>query len=174
MDEPRHRSHPVAGFTLVELMVVLAVFTILASAGIPALQSMVADHRHAAHVNTLIGHIQRARTEAVRRGHPVTLCPSTDASTCNAGRWDRGWLLFADADGDGTVDNTDRLVAVEDPLSRAGVAYNRDRLTFRYDGTTAFNGTFTVCDARKERVRGLVISRGGRLRRDSGTPADCP
>ncbi|SFD07962.1 type IV fimbrial biogenesis protein FimT [Thiohalospira halophila DSM 15071] len=176
MEEPRQRSHPVHGFTLVELMVVLAVFTILASAGIPALQSMVADHRHAAYVNTLVGHIQRARTEAVRRGHPATLCPSADASTCDNGGWQDGWLLFADEDGDGSVDTGEDLLAIGEDLPGSRTAYNRNRLTFLYDGTTPFNGTFTLtlCDASQARVTRLVISRGGRLRKVNGTPSNCP
>jgi type IV fimbrial biogenesis protein FimT len=174
MEEPRYSSHPAAGFTLVELMVVLAVFTILASAGIPALQAMLADHRHAAQVNTLTSYIHRARAEAVRHGHPVTLCPSSGAATCDGGEWEEGWLLFADTDGDGSVDDDDRLLAVGNGLRTAQASFNRPRLTFRHDGTTAFNGTFTVCDARSERARQLVISRGGRLRRGGTNPANCP
>jgi len=174
MEEPRQPRHPAAGFTLVELMVVLAVFTILAAAGIPALQAMLTDHRHAAQVNTLTSYIHRARAEAVRHGHPVTLCASPDAASCNGNAWDQGWLLFADVDGDGVMDDADTRMAVEDPLGQAGATYNRSRLTFRHDGTTAFNGTFTVCDARQTRVRQLVISRGGRLRQGTAAPSECP
>ncbi|MFP4131879.1 MAG: GspH/FimT family pseudopilin [Thiohalospira sp.] len=174
MEEPRQPRHPAAGFTLVELMVVLAVFTILASAGIPALQAMLADHRHAAQVNTLTSHIQRARAEAVRHGHPVTLCPSSDAATCDGGEWEEGWLLFADTDGDGSVDDDDRLLAAGEGLRTAQASFNQSRLTFRHDGTTAFNGTLTLCDASRSRVTDLVISRGGRLRRQDGNPDDCP
>ncbi|MGM0413438.1 MAG: GspH/FimT family pseudopilin, partial [Pseudomonadota bacterium] len=135
MERPRKGIRSEGGFTLVELMVVLAVFTILATAGIPALQAMLADHRHAAQVNTLTSHVHRARAEAVRHGHPVTLCPSSDAATCDGGAWEDGWLLFADVDGDGDVDDPDdRLLAVGDGLRQARADYNRTRLTFRHDG----------------------------------------
>jgi len=72
------------------------------------------------------------------------------------------------------VDNNDRLLGVGDGLRTAQASYNRPRLTFRHDGSTAFNGTLTLCDAEQSRVTALVISRGGRLRKGDGDPDDCP
>ena len=176
MEGPRSPAHHQRGFTLMELLVVMVTFTVLVMAGVPAMQATLANHRHTAHINTLTAHIQHAREESARRGNPVTLCPSLDGDACtdDESRWEKGWMVFSDVDGDGALDNADTPVTVSDALRRGTARYNRDRLTFRHDGTTAFNGTFTVCDATGDRVRELIISRSGRLRKDTGTPDDCP
>jgi len=46
---------------------------------------------------SLASHLEYARQEAIRRGSPVTVCPSRDGRSCQAkGDWRQGWLIFTD------------------------------------------------------------------------------
>ena len=85
--------------TLIELMVALAIGVILLTIGIPAFQTMMQGNQATGSANEMLGAIRLARSEAVKRAAPVTLCPkNADNSGCVAGAWQNGWLLFTDAD----------------------------------------------------------------------------
>lgn len=92
------------GFTVVELMVTLAVAAVLIAAGIPSLTAMIQNNQLAAASNALVTAVQLARSEAVRRGRPVTVCSSADGSSCrnaSTGWAGQRWLVFQDAAGAG-------------------------------------------------------------------------
>ena len=90
-----HRLHRMkrAGFTLVELLVVIAVLVILATVGIPNFGPTVANGRATAAANDLLGALQLARSEAVRLNEPVDLIPE------DPNNWALGWTI----ERDGTV-----------------------------------------------------------------------
>jgi type IV fimbrial biogenesis protein FimT len=69
-----YRPHSRAGFTLVELLVVLAILAILATIGLPSFQRLVADYRVASQANSVQGLLQFARTEAIKRTNGVIVC----------------------------------------------------------------------------------------------------
>jgi type IV fimbrial biogenesis protein FimT len=100
----RHRSVGGQGFTLIELMVVIALVAILSAIVIPGLSSFVQDGRVSANVNEFISSITFARTEAVKRGRLVTMCRSSNAdagnaSTCLAAGddWASGWIVYEES-----------------------------------------------------------------------------
>lgn len=74
------------GFTLVELMITLAVMAILLTVGIPSFQSIFQSNRLATQANEMIGSINLARSEAIKRGANVTITP-------NAGGFQNGWCI---------------------------------------------------------------------------------
>lgn len=104
----RHKSN---GFTLLELMVTIFVVAILISVGVPGFVRTIQTSRMASSTNDLVTSIHRARSEAVKRHVPVTLCasnnPLSGAPACNVGGNMVGWVVFvddADIDGNGQPD----------------------------------------------------------------------
>src|SRR5882672_12636130 len=73
------------GFTLTELMVVLAIVAILLSIGVPSYRYVTNSYRMSAEVNGLLGDLQYARSEAIKEGQTVSTCVSTNGTACAGG-----------------------------------------------------------------------------------------
>lgn len=105
------------GFTVIELMVTLAVAAIVISMAVPSFQSVVNGNKLAAGANELMASLQAARMEAIRRGQRAGVCFSTKTNsgvdaTCSNANVD-GWIAFVDANGDGDFDKAgDTLIRV--------------------------------------------------------------
>jgi len=164
-----------AGFTILELLVVLVIGASVLTIGVPAFQSVVADQRSTTSTNELIESLILARSEAIKRGRYVSVCVSADGQSCAAGgSWDNGWIIFVTASATpGTVDGGDEILRVHQPLS---ASLNIDTLgnidsfiSFRPAGTTGtnalnFSGTLTLCDQHGATgPRGLVVTPSGRI-----------
>jgi len=92
------------GFTLIELMITVAVVAIVLAIGVPSFQEMMRNNRAATHMNGIIGALNLARSEAIKRGRRVSLCPSSDQAGCSGSDWAKGWIVFVDtATADGSV-----------------------------------------------------------------------
>lgn len=72
----RFAPRAVAGFTLIELMVTLAVVAITLAIGVPSFQGIVSDNRLSSAANGLIGAFNIARSEAIKRGRSITVTPT--------------------------------------------------------------------------------------------------
>jgi type IV fimbrial biogenesis protein FimT len=91
------------GFTLVELMVVVALIAILLAVAVPSFKSVVQRNRIATQLNGFISDVGLARSEAIKRGLPVSLCASSDGANClETNTWHLGWMMFFDPTGSGT------------------------------------------------------------------------
>jgi type IV fimbrial biogenesis protein FimT len=102
------------GFTLTELMVVLAIVAILLSIGVPSYRYITNSYRMSAEVNGLLGDLQYARSEAIRQGQTVTTCVSTNGTACTGGfAWAGGWIVFSDPNANSTVDAGETVLRVQ-------------------------------------------------------------
>lgn len=91
----------VCGFTLIELVVVLAMIAITLAIAGPVMDSIVGNNRSSAYANSLLSALRLARSEAVMRGEPVALCAMNDPADPSAGcasDWTGGWMLFTDSE----------------------------------------------------------------------------
>ena len=90
------------GFTLVELMVTVAVLAIVAAIAFPSFQGTLRSNRVASANNEVLGLLSLARSEAIRSNRGGGVCGSSDGASCD-GSWSAGMLAFTDTDGDGTM-----------------------------------------------------------------------
>ncbi len=120
-----------AGFTVIELMVTVAVAVVLLTMAVPAFHTFVQNNRITAQTNDLVTAINLSRDEALKRRATVTVCSSADGSSC-AGNWHDGWIVFTDANANSTVDaGTDQVLRVWGALD-GGATINGAPASLRY------------------------------------------
>ena len=171
-----------AGLTLPELLVTLAVVSGLAVAASNGLPGFIQTNRMAAEVNAFVTALQLARSEAVKHGRRVVLCPSADGEYCaDSSQWKQGWILFASDNREREADEA--LLQSGNPLG-AGILMRsgnyRKRIVYQPDGSSGgSNSSFTFCDTRRRAPpRVICLSNTGRPRltrtRCDGRPITCP
>lgn len=85
------------GFTLIELMVTIAVLAIVVTIAAPSFTTMINGNRSVALGEELATAFNYARSEAVKRGGRISICASSDGASCTAANtWTQGWIVFTD------------------------------------------------------------------------------
>ncbi len=98
-----HNRRETDGFTLVELVITLAVAAILVSTAVPSFVQLVSNTHATRITNDFVTTLHAARGEAVKRNVRVTVCHSANEKTCNpGGKWTDGWISFIDLNNSGT------------------------------------------------------------------------
>ena len=96
------------GSNLLELMATVSVLTITLTMGVPAFNVLRSSIQRSQASAELLSSFALARSEAARRGVPVTVCPSTNATTCDSSgspNWNKGWIAFSDVNMNKVVDS---------------------------------------------------------------------
>ena len=105
------------GFTLLETLVVLALLGILLSLAVPAVSDLRSRHLVQAQAEGFLNSLVLARSEALRRQQRLTLCARASDSVCDTGgHWQQGWLVFVDANDNGTRESDELLIEVHPSL----------------------------------------------------------
>ena len=177
------KQHTVHGYTLLELLVSLAVAMILAMISTSWLPRVIQESRLTTAVNQLVSGLHLARSEAVKRGSRVVLCPTPDHVYCgDSSDWRHGWLLF--------VSESDRERDADEPILQTGATLgagvllqasnHRKRIVYQPDGSAGgSNASFTFCSqGNLARPRVVCLSNTGRPRLSFRTcaqrPIQCP
>ena len=148
------------GFTLPELLTAMAIIAILAAIAVPTLRQFSASSRTTAANNSLVSALALARSEAVRRSTPVTVCASTDSASCVAGGgptdWSTGWIAFMDVNANGAFDaGSDQLLqAWSAPGATVSVSSTQNLLTYNPRGMMNL-GTAITFKTSAQGCRGL-------------------
>lgn len=161
-----------SGFTLLELLITVALISILAAFAIPSMRSFSQNDRLTTNINTMIGHLAYARSEAVKRHAQVSICISNDTVGCTGGNWEDGWIVYVDADANGTFDaatlNEDILrvnQAMDHNNTLAPTAAYTTQVTYDNRGFVTATGGFLLCDDRTGAFgKTITISNTGRVR----------
>jgi type IV fimbrial biogenesis protein FimT len=96
MDTRRKTTH--AGFTMIELLMTIAIATVLTMIAIPSFRFVTNSNRIASEVNGLLGDLQFARAEAIKEGQNVTVCVSAAGASCDGtATWKSGWIVYSNS-----------------------------------------------------------------------------
>lgn len=174
----RGRAHP-HGVSLIELMVALAILAILAVVAVPSFVTTLQGARISNGVNALVGDLQLARSEAMQRGLPVSVCVSSDGGTCSKrNTWQDGWIVFADDNGTGVLEEGEAVLRVRRALpggdtftaepEASAITYGRDGFARNLQAggvtlalrTEPANAPLTRCVAVSQVGRQIIVSSG--------------
>jgi type IV fimbrial biogenesis protein FimT len=165
------------GFTLVELLVAVALLAIAMALAAPAFRDLLRDVRRAALLTTLSHAMHAARAAAATSGRSIRLCGTRDGLSCTGEtRWGPGLLQRPASDGPAALL---RVIPLPHGRGAPTVVANRGFVEFAPLAPAATTATLTVCDDRgAAQARALIVSRTGRLRVSdrsaSGEPLSCP
>jgi type IV fimbrial biogenesis protein FimT len=169
------------GLTLPELLVSLAITSIMTFAALNKLPQLIQSNRMTGEVNRFVAALQLARSEAVKQGRRFVLCPQTEQRLCGRhADWENGWLLFASEDREREADEP--LILAAPPLAEfieMSSGNQRKRIVYQPDGSSGgTNSSFTFCDRRElAKPRVICLSNSGRprtsLTRCDGNPIKC-
>ncbi|MBF0270710.1 MAG: GspH/FimT family pseudopilin [Magnetococcales bacterium] len=148
------------GYTLVELLVVVAIVAGLMVMAAPFLSRMLQDNRLITQINRLHGTLQFARTEAIKRGSSLTVCAAANGLTCG-GSWHDGWIVLSGTGILRTVPKLTGNTTLSFILTAGGAS---DRIVFNARGFSPNHaGTFRLCDSRGAgSAKGLITATTGR------------
>jgi type IV fimbrial biogenesis protein FimT len=171
------------GFTLLELLYVLAITSILYSVAIPSFQSLIASTRRYTLNQQLFTLIQYTRSKAAFQARNVILCPSKNQEDC-INDWQQPLMIFTDMNNNKTRDEEeiiDRIekIALQNYRIRWRASGSSRYLRYISDGSTSYqNGTFTLCPTinNVEHIQKIIVYLSGRARQGRNNEiklADC-
>lgn len=171
------------GFTLLELMIALAIAGIALILGIPTLLEIMVENR----INTVVMNLNKdivsARSYAVNYETTITICHLNSSSECD-NNWQQGYTVFVDNDGNGIFSaNTDQKLFIREAITSGDSLTFSDgnSLQFQFDGTPVTNftnneqGLFKYCpsvDNPELYSRAVIIGLSGRPRASADIDGD--
>jgi type IV fimbrial biogenesis protein FimT len=133
-----------AGFTLVELMVTLAVVGVLAAVAAPAMTALISGNRLSGASGEMAASLQLARSEAIRRNARVSICASEDGSSCSASADWSTWIVTG-PDNAAAAGADDEVIVSHTAPGTVQVSGPPAGIVFRPSGLIDGVATITLC-----------------------------
>ena len=166
------------GFTILELLITVALLGILMAVAVPSFLSALQNNRMTAHANDLVTAFKLARSEALKRKVPISICAadtSVETPTCGSD-WTDGWMVIIDSAGAGgasaTYASADDILRVWSPVGTNAtiggtnatdfVRYLRDGQIDIDPGDTPPQFEMRIPDCTGDKQRNIEVSRTGR------------
>ena len=179
----RKYKNTIKAFTLVELMVTLAVATILISIAVPSFTAMYEASRSDSSIRNIQQSLTVARSHAISYGAIVTVCPLS-GTNCGT-NWQGGYSIFIDNGTIGTIDSTngvkDQVIRQVDAFNANDfVSYALSSISFNPEGmltgaSAGSNRQIVYCPSSKtnENAKGIDIISSGKVRYSTATNLNC-
>jgi type IV fimbrial biogenesis protein FimT len=163
------------GFTLVELLITIALMAVISALAVPSFQMLLLKNRISFENERIFETLYYIRTEAIKRNNQVSWCPSSDGLDCDPElSWMDGWIIFSDQAKRGELDHeSDKVLRVGVGLPAGYLLYSTKHqkwFGYRPNGTSvgssgSGNTSFIVCTP-EEGVDGkrVIVSITGRPR----------
>jgi len=174
------------GFTLIELMIAIALVAILLATAVPALEDFTNDARQTGAINDFVSAIHLARNTAITTNSRVTMCASASGTGCELTAWENGWIVFGDLNANGGLDAGETVVSASGAVEGLNIQSGEfpAALMYRPNGRAMTNaltgnsGEFAVCDFRGvEHAKVILVEISGRPRmsetRANGMAPNC-
>lgn len=165
-----YNSRLFSGFTLIELITVIAVLLVTLGLGIPGFSGLIASNQQTSLINRFSTSLAHARYYAVQNSRRVVLCPSIDLESCTGGfDWQQGFISFVDENYNRLRDEKEKLLAVTQ-IDRNEVqvqtSTGRRKIVFYPSGSSpGSNVTIKFCsNAANIPGKALILSNSGRAR----------
>lgn len=178
------------GFTLIEMMITIAIAALLLTVAVPDFKDFIANNRLSTQMNTFVTALHIARAEAIKRSLAVTVCKSQDGKSCSDSKgekgFEQGWIIFTDQQKRGEVDDGETIIYINQGVSsgmslrcingetKALCQDGEKIITFNPDGTSSANMTLRLCQQGRSNGRLMVINITGRTRVDPAEYKNCP
>ncbi|SHF64893.1 type IV fimbrial biogenesis protein FimT [Modicisalibacter ilicicola DSM 19980] len=155
------------GFTLIEVMVVVAVIAILSTWAVPNFRNLMAGNELDRQADRLWQAITVTRAEAAERRATVRLCPGDPANGCNA-NWQGALMIFEDANEDSVLQAGETVIRLFDAPNNGAVVNTNNPatgLSYEADGFTTNWGTYTISHPQLAGQDRRIVIAQGRVRR---------
>lgn len=95
-----HAHRKPSGVSIIEVLIVVAIAAILTGIAIPAFNVFIGNTRTSTIANEFVSALNLARSEAMKRGQDVSVCPrNTAGDGCDVAQdWEKGWLVLSETD----------------------------------------------------------------------------
>lgn len=177
-------SRRASGFTLIEALVTISIAAILASIAIPSFNKMLESNRVSAASNDFLSALMLTRSEAAKRSISVSICTSSNNTSCatDIDDYSAGWIIFTDCNGDKVITTTattcdldgdgvndpDQILRVEGGLKGVSITSSGapDAYTYRFSGR-APNESFNIGVASDKITKKISVALTGRAKLES-------
>lgn len=173
----RDSNYAQQGFTIIELMVVVAISAVLLTLAVPSFDDSASKSAIRKGVNDLLSDLAYARSAAVTRSQPVSICPSdtSGAQACGTGGWNDGWLVFYDTNESGGLDSGEEVIRVGAAIGRRVTITLDNNVLFSSRGLNPAVSEFVLCKSGSDDdsyARSVLVNLGGLVRGSRDTDGD--